>query len=113
MWADYFTTFVKVVDEAGEEAGYSVLCIPRSERVETRAIKTLYSPSAGTAFIVFDSAHVPAQYVVGEDGIGVPVVLSNFNHERYVQTPSLRQRAKHTSARMTCPPSGQSVWLQG
>lgn len=88
MFADYFTTFVKLIED-GEESGYSVICIPRSDAVETKPIKTLYSSSAGTAYIIFDNVHVPPQYVVGEDGIGIPVVLSNFNHERYVYPISL------------------------
>ncbi|KDN52180.1 peroxisomal acyl-CoA-dehydrogenase [Tilletiaria anomala UBC 951] len=78
MFADYFTTLAKTDD------GFAVLCIPRTEGVETKQIKTSYSTTAGTAYITFDNVRVPAKYVVGEDGLGIQIVLSNFNHERWV-----------------------------
>lgn len=72
MWADYFTTGLKTDD------GFAVICIPRLEGVETRQIRTSYSTTAGTAYVTFDNVKVPARYVVGEDGLGIPVILSNF-----------------------------------
>ncbi|PWN46570.1 acyl-CoA dehydrogenase NM domain-like protein [Violaceomyces palustris] len=78
-FADYFTTAVKT------DEGFAVLCIPRSVGgVETTQIKTSYSTTAGTAYVTFDNCKVPAKYLVGEDGAGIPVILSNFNHERWV-----------------------------
>lgn len=83
-FADYFTTLVKLFDEEGEDSGFGVICIPRQEGVETKQIKTQYSTTAGTAFITFDNVHVDKKYLIGEEGMGIMVVLSNFNHERWV-----------------------------
>lgn len=72
-----------------------MLLIPRVEGVETKPIKTSYSQSAGTAFITFENVKVPVENLLGEEGQGMKVVLSNFNHERwgmacmYIPLPSL------------------------
>ncbi|KAK0523757.1 hypothetical protein OC834_002763 [Tilletia horrida] len=79
MFADYFTTAVKT------DEGFAVLCIPRSlGGVETKQIRTSYSTTAGTAYVTYDNVKVPSRYLIGEDGLGIPVILSNFNHERWV-----------------------------
>lgn len=77
-FADYFTTAVRT------ENGFAVLLIPRSAGVETRQLHTSYSTSAGTAFVMFNNIKVPARNLIGQDGMGIPIVLSNFNHERWV-----------------------------
>ncbi|WFC95245.1 hypothetical protein MBRA1_001892 [Malassezia brasiliensis] len=77
-FADYFTTAVRTDD------GFGVIVIPRSLGVETRQLHTSYSTTAGTAFVMFNNIKVPARYLVGQDGMGIPIVLSNFNHERWV-----------------------------
>lgn len=84
MFADLFTTACRVLDEDGQEAGYVVLLIERGEGVETRPIKTSYSPTAGTAFVTFDDVKVPAANTIGKVGDGMKVILSNFNHERWM-----------------------------
>jgi alkylation response protein AidB-like acyl-CoA dehydrogenase len=48
IFCDYFVTGVKT------DKGLSVLVIERQAGVETSAIKTSYSPTAGTAYITFD-----------------------------------------------------------
>ena len=79
MFADYFTTAVKT------DMGFAVICVPRSAGgVETKQIKTSYSTTAGTAYVTYDNVKVPKRYLVGEDGLGIQIVLSNFNHERWV-----------------------------
>ncbi|RPB00229.1 acyl-CoA dehydrogenase NM domain-like protein [Choiromyces venosus 120613-1] len=77
-WADYFTTAVKT------DKGYSVLLVERGEGVETEQIKTSYSSAAGTAFITFDNVKVPVENLLGKEHQGFPVIMSNFNHERWV-----------------------------
>lgn len=48
-WADYFSVAVQT------EKGMSMLLIERGEGVETKPIKTSYSPSAGTAYVTFEN----------------------------------------------------------
>lgn len=81
QFSTYFTTAVRT------DKGLSVLLIPRAlEGVSTSQIKTSYSTSAGTAFITFDDVKVPADHILGIENKGLPVILANFNHERWVMT---------------------------
>jgi len=75
-YADYFSTAVRT------EKGISMLLIERGEGVETKLIKTSYSPSAGTAYVTFENVKVPVENLLGKEDKGFHVVLSNFNHER-------------------------------
>ncbi|KAI1211662.1 acyl-CoA dehydrogenase NM domain-like protein [Annulohypoxylon truncatum] len=77
VFCDYFITGVKT------DKGLSVLIIERGEGVETKPIKTSYSPAAGTAYITFDNVKVPVENLLGEENKGIYVILSNFNHERW------------------------------
>ncbi|KAI0267691.1 peroxisomal acyl-CoA-dehydrogenase [Gloeopeniophorella convolvens] len=77
-FADYFTTGCKTED------GLTVILIPRQEGVNTKPIKTSYSPTAGTALVTFDNVRVPVENTLGPEGGGIFVILSNFNHERWV-----------------------------
>ncbi|KAF8896259.1 peroxisomal acyl-CoA-dehydrogenase [Infundibulicybe gibba] len=77
-FAHYFTVGCRTKD------GFTVILVERGEGVETKAIKTSYSPTAGTAFITFDNVKVPVENTLGPEGSGIFVMLSNFNHERWV-----------------------------
>lgn len=61
------------------------MVVPRGEGVSTKLIRTSYSASAGTAFVIFDNVRVPNDFVI-TDSDGVRVILSNFNHERFVRS---------------------------
>lgn len=78
MWCDYFVTGCKT------EKGFSVLLIPRGEGVETNLIKTSYSTAAGTAFVEFNNVKVPVENLLGVEHNGFIVIMSNFNHERFM-----------------------------
>ncbi|KAF7301283.1 Cytochrome b5 heme-binding domain-containing protein [Mycena indigotica] len=79
-FADYFTTLCKT------DTGFTVILVERSDSVNTKAIKTSYSPTAGTAFVTFNRARVPVGNTLGQVGNGMKVILSNFNHERWMVT---------------------------
>ena len=67
-----------------EQSGFTVILVPRSDNVETKAIKTAYSSTAGTAYVTFDNVRVPVSYTLGKVNAGMKVILSNFNHERWM-----------------------------
>ncbi|KAF8273260.1 acyl-CoA dehydrogenase NM domain-like protein [Lactarius quietus] len=71
-----------------EDGGLTVILVERGEGVETSQIKTSYSTAAGTAYVTFDNAKVPVENTLGPEGGGIFVILSNFNHERWVMTTS-------------------------
>lgn len=81
-FADYFTVGCKTED------GFTVILVERGPGVETKPIKTSYSSAAGTAYITFDNVRVPVGNTLGEEGGGIFVMLSNFNHERWVMCGS-------------------------
>ncbi|KAJ5690794.1 hypothetical protein N7462_005186 [Penicillium macrosclerotiorum] len=83
MFADYFVTGCRT------EKGFSVLLIPRGEGVETKQIKTSYSTAAATAFVQFENVKVPVQNLLGEEHKGFIVIMSNFNHERFMMTAAV------------------------
>ncbi|EIW84012.1 acyl-CoA dehydrogenase NM domain-like protein [Coniophora puteana RWD-64-598 SS2] len=80
MWADYFTVGCKT------EKGHTVILVERQDGVETKPIKTSYSPTAGTALVTFEDVKVPVENTIGKEGDGIYVMLSNFNHERWMIT---------------------------
>jgi len=61
-----------------------MMLIPRSDAVTTTVIKTKYSSSAGTAFVTFENAIVPKRNVFLAEGKGFQIIMSNFNHERWM-----------------------------
>ncbi|KAF7986403.1 hypothetical protein HWV62_31123 [Athelia sp. TMB] len=77
-FADYFTVGCKT------DSGLTVILVERGEGVDTKAIKTSYSSTAGTAYITFENVKVPVENTLGPEGGGIFVILSNFNHERWV-----------------------------
>ncbi|TEB34639.1 acyl-CoA dehydrogenase [Coprinellus micaceus] len=84
-FADYFTVGCKTED------GFTTILVERGPGLETKAIKTAYSASAGTAYITFDDVRVPVENTLGEEGAGLFVILSNFNHERFIMCCSIAQ----------------------
>ncbi|KAG9317079.1 acyl-CoA dehydrogenase/oxidase [Chiua virens] len=74
-FADYFTTLVKVY------WSFSYLALTMFPRSPS---KQSYSATAGTAYVIFDGARVPASHMLGKVGQGLYVILSNFNHERWM-----------------------------
>ncbi|TPX69860.1 hypothetical protein CcCBS67573_g06737 [Chytriomyces confervae] len=80
-FCDYFTTAVKTGDGRYD---MTVLLIERGQGVSTETIKTSGSTSAGTAYVTFENVKVPVENVIGKEGRGFEVVMSNFNHERWI-----------------------------
>jgi len=65
-----------------------MLFISRDMGVQTKAIKTTYSGSAGTALVIFDDVKVPVENLMGlgnkgKEGQGFACIMYNFNHERW------------------------------
>ncbi|OZJ03889.1 hypothetical protein BZG36_03959 [Bifiguratus adelaidae] len=77
VFCDYFSTAVRT------PKGITMLLIERSEGLETKPIKTSYSPAAGTSYITFENVKVPVENILGKEGQGFQVIMYNFNHERW------------------------------
>ncbi|KAH7094944.1 acyl-CoA dehydrogenase-like protein [Paraphoma chrysanthemicola] len=83
MFSDYFVTGCRT------EKGFSVIVVPRDDTVETKIIKTSYSTAAGTAFVEFNNTKVPVGYLLGKEHQGFIVIMSNFNHERFMMAAAV------------------------
>jgi len=77
-FSDFFTVGCRT------DKGLTVFLVERDDNIDTKAIKTSYSSAAGTAYITFDNVKVPAGNMLGQENKGLLVILSNFNHERWV-----------------------------
>jgi alkylation response protein AidB-like acyl-CoA dehydrogenase len=82
MYSDYFVTAVRTGGKGA--GGISMMLVPRSDNVQTTVIKTKYSSAAGTAFVTYEGAVVPKKNVFGAVGKGFGIIMSNFNHERWM-----------------------------
>ncbi|KAI9016162.1 putative acyl-CoA dehydrogenase [Hyaloraphidium curvatum] len=82
VWADWFTTAVRTGGPGG--AGISVMMIPRGKGVKTRHIETQGGVMGGTAYVTFDDVYVPVDNVIGKVNEGFKVLMTNFNHERFL-----------------------------
>jgi alkylation response protein AidB-like acyl-CoA dehydrogenase/predicted heme/steroid binding protein len=82
MYAKWFVTAVRT-GKAGA-GGISMMLIPRSDAVKTTVIKTKYSSAAGTAFVTYDDCIVPKRNIFGQESKGFQIIMSNFNHERWM-----------------------------
>lgn len=82
----YVTQFVLMEPsrKLHSQGGFTVILVPRCDNVETKGIKTAYSTTAGTAYVILDDVRVPVSYTLGEVNNGMKVILSNFNHERWM-----------------------------
>ncbi|CAE8603931.1 unnamed protein product [Polarella glacialis] len=82
MYADWFVTALRT-GKAGA-GGISMMLIPKSDAVQTKIIKSKYSSAAGTAYITFEDAVVPKKFLIGKENGGFGIIMSNFNHERWM-----------------------------
>lgn len=77
--SDYFVTGVRTGNKE-----LTMMLIERGPGIETRHIKTSYSASAGTAYIIYENVKVPVENVLGKEGKGFACIMKNFNHERWM-----------------------------
>ncbi|GAA5990047.1 hypothetical protein JCM11641_001486 [Rhodosporidiobolus odoratus] len=82
IYSDYFTTAVRTSGKPGEQAGISLLLIPKLEGVVCRRMSMSGQHCAGTTFVTFEDVKVPVGNLLGKMGEGFRCVMSNFNHER-------------------------------
>lgn len=64
--------------------GLSMLVVPLKGNpgVNMRRLKVGGQVSAGTTFIELDDVKVPVENLIGEEGMGMKYIMTNFNHER-------------------------------
>ena len=68
-----------------------MLLIPRSKGLRTRHLPVGSGTLSSTTYVTFEDVKVPASYLVGQEGMGFKLVMTNFNHERlWIVSQALR-----------------------
>jgi len=82
IWSDYASMAVRTGGEG--PGGLSLMVVPLKNYpgVEMRRLKVSGQVSAGTTFIELDDVEVPVENLIGEEGMGMRYIMTNFNHER-------------------------------
>ena len=81
--ADWLTVAVRTDLKNKGPSGISMLMVPGDAVGVTRSrLKKMGWHCSDTAQIHFDNVRVPARYLVGEEGSGFKIILTNFNGER-------------------------------
>eukprot|EP00435_Cladocopium_sp_Y103_P009540 s3661_g2.t1 len=88
MYADWFVTAVRTGKTGA--GGISMMLIPRSDAVQTKIMKSKYSSAAGTAYVTYENCIVPKKYLIGTENKGFQIIMSNFNHERWMITETFK-----------------------
>ncbi len=68
-------------------------------------MKTQFSTTHNTTFILFNDVKVPRANLIGQEGMGYFYIVNNFNHERFVSKHA-QHTCAHTRARAHAPPVG-------
>merc|ERR1719272_2061569 len=71
-----------------------MILVPSSAQVETTVIKSKYSSAAGTAFVTYEDAVVPKNHMFMKENAGFQIIMSNFNHERWMICATCNNRAR-------------------
>jgi acyl-CoA dehydrogenase len=80
--ADWLTVAVRSGAQRGA-GGVSMLLIPAASAGISRSkLSKMGWWCSDTAHIRFDAVHVPARYLLGDEGAGFKIIMGNFNGER-------------------------------
>ncbi|KAK5168039.1 uncharacterized protein LTR77_006607 [Saxophila tyrrhenica] len=82
IWANYAAMAVRTGGPGA--AGLSMMWVPLKGHpgVDMRRLKVSGQISAGTTYIELDDVEVPVENLIGEEGMGMRYIMTNFNHER-------------------------------
>ena len=82
IWSEYSSMAVRT--GGPRAAGLSMIVVPLKgyPGVSMRRLLVAGQISAGTTFIELDDVKVPIENLIGEEGMGMRYVMTNFNHER-------------------------------
>lgn len=84
IFADYFTVAVRTGSLKDGMKGLSLLLVERDmPGVTTRKMKCSGVWSSGTTYITLEDVKVPLANLIGKEGKGGEMMMSNFNHERF------------------------------
>ncbi|KAJ5835820.1 hypothetical protein N7447_001846 [Penicillium robsamsonii] len=94
IWSDYATMAVRTGGPGA--AGLSVLVVPLKGHpgVSMRRLKVSGQITGGTTFIELDDVKVPVSNIIGKEGDGMRIIMTNFNHERLLIAIGVTRQAR-------------------
>ncbi|KAF2094667.1 acyl-CoA dehydrogenase [Rhizodiscina lignyota] len=94
IWSDYSSMAVRTGGPGG--SGLSMIVVPLKgyPGVSMRRLKVAGQISAGTTYIELDDVKVPIENLIGEEGMGMKYVMTNFNHERLSISVGVTRQAR-------------------
>ncbi|KAJ5773111.1 hypothetical protein N7457_008007 [Penicillium paradoxum] len=94
IWSDYATMAVRTGGPGAP--GLSVLVVPLKgyPGVTMRRLKVSGQVTGGTTYIELDDVKVPVSNIIGKEGDGMRIIMTNFNHERLVIAVGVTRQAR-------------------
>jgi acyl-CoA dehydrogenase len=94
IWSDIAAMAVRTGGPGAD--GLSMIQVPLKGHpgVSMRRLKVAGQVSAGTTFIELDDVKVPVENLIGEEGMGMKYVMTNFNHERLTIAIGVTRQAR-------------------
>ena len=94
IWSDYAAMAVRTGGPGA--SGLSMMVVPLKGHpgVDMRRLKVSGQISGGTTFIELDDVEVPVENLIGEEGMGMRYIMTNFNHERLTICISATRQAR-------------------
>ncbi|KAJ5164390.1 uncharacterized protein N7500_006220 [Penicillium coprophilum] len=94
IWSDYATMAVRTGGPGA--AGLSVLIVPLKGHpgVAMHRLKVSGQITGGASFIELDDVKVPVSNIVGKEGDGMRIIMTNFNHERICIAVGVTRQAR-------------------
>lgn len=94
VWSAYATMAVRT--SGAGPGGLSLLLVPLLDYpgVSMRRLKVMGQISGGTTFIELDDVRVPVSNLIGQEGMGMKYIMTNFNHERLTIAIGVTRQAR-------------------
>ncbi|KAE8376052.1 acyl-CoA dehydrogenase [Aspergillus bertholletiae] len=94
IWSDYTTMAVRTGGPGA--SGLSVMIVPLKNYpgVSMRRIHVSGTKTAGTTYIELDDVKVPVTNLIGREGDGMRIIMTNFNHERLTISVQCTRQAR-------------------
>ena len=84
---------------ASGAAGLSMVMVPLKGLlgIHMRPLKVTGQVSSGTTFIELVDVRVPVKNLIGQEGMGMKYIMTNFNHERLTIAIAVTRRLARIS----------------
>ncbi|KAL0934382.1 acyl-dehydrogenase [Colletotrichum truncatum] len=92
-WATHMTTAVRM-GEPGR-SGISLLVVPlKSPGITIRKIHNSGHNAGGSSWVILENVQVPVDHLLGEENGAFPIIMRNFNKERFILTVDCNRQAR-------------------